>query len=96
MTAEISLDESAGTGVEVHAERVARCVRLLVARLTHREPAALNDDDRLYADLGLQSVAVLELLTTLERELGVDVRPADLEPGHLETIGSLTAYLTGI
>jgi acyl carrier protein len=70
-------------------------VRATVARMAKQDPDTLADGTRLYADLGLNSAAVLELLMTLELELEVDLDPSALEPRHLETVGSLAEYLSG-
>lgn len=67
--------------------------RGLIARLARRDPDTLADRARLFADLGLNSASVLELLVLLERELGVTLDIGTLEPGHLETVGSLSDYV---
>lgn len=70
-------------------------VRTVVALATRRDVHSLQDRTRLFADLGLNSAGVLELLMLLERELDIRLDPGELEPGDLETVGSLTAYLVG-
>jgi acyl carrier protein len=57
------------------------------------ELPALAEDTRLF-DLGLDSTSVLELLLQLEDELGREVDTEDLQMTDLQTMGSLTDYVS--
>jgi len=67
--------------------------RLLAFLDTIRRPdrplAELAEDDRL-VDAGLiDSLALLEIVTWLEREMGVDFRAGGLDPGRLASVASI-------
>lgn len=56
---------------------------------------AMDDATALFGGgLALDSLTGLELLTGVEQEFGVDVAAEDLNLDSLETIGTLTAYLS--
>jgi acyl carrier protein len=58
------------------------------------DPASLQDGTRLLeGGLGLDSVALLELVVQLEERLGVIVAGEDIGSVHFETFGSLAALV---
>jgi acyl carrier protein len=74
-----------------------------LARITDAMIAALADmnkmvadwisaDTRLFDDLALESMSILELLLKLEDDLGFEFDPETLEPSDFDTVGSLAAY----
>ena len=65
----------------------------MIAKLVRRDPGSLPEDTRLFADLGMDSTNALELLMSIEDELGITFDADTLEHRHLETIASLTDYL---
>jgi acyl carrier protein len=82
--------------VEVQVqERVDAIIRVIIERLNPTlDASSLSSDTRLLgAGLGLDSVAVLELVTGLEDELGIMIDESKLEPEVFEDIGSLARYL---
>ena len=66
----------AGTGPRTAADDVTR----LIAQLAKLDPGTVHDGSRLSSDLGLDSLARVELLGVLEEELGAYVDEAALEP----------------
>ena len=72
------------------AERV---IRAIVARLgKHGDPDALSDDADLYRQLGIASSAALELLLSIEDELGVQLADAEFNEAHtIRQLGALVA-----
>ena len=75
---------------------VADSARRVLGAMVQRAPDALADSSRLFVDLGMKSSNVLHLLLMLERELDVRFDVESLEPGHLETVGSLIAFVTRV
>jgi acyl carrier protein len=57
-------------------------------------PESLDEGTRLVVGLGLTSRNALELVMLLEDELGADLRIGTFDWRHLETVGTLTAYVT--
>jgi acyl carrier protein len=71
---------------------VEAAVRALFEELHHAAPPeALDPRSRLDADLGLDSLARVELLERLERALGVELPPSVLE--SIDTVSDLVAVL---
>ncbi|MHC5209174.1 MAG: phosphopantetheine-binding protein [Planctomycetota bacterium] len=58
------------------------------------DPGSLEDGTRLLeGGLGLDSVALLELVVLLEQQLGVVVASEDIGNEHFETFGTLMALV---
>lgn len=70
-----------------------RHIRAIVARLArHPDPAALRANADLYRELGIASSGALELLLSLEDELGVHL--SDAEFNEARTIDALRALVS--
>lgn len=70
-----------------------RHIRTIVARLArHPDPGALRADADLYRELGIASSGALELLLSLEDELGVHLSDADFNEAR--SIDSLCALVS--
>lgn len=70
-------------------------VRRLLADVVG-DPAAVAlpaDTPLLAGGLGLDSVAVVRLLASIHRDLGVDVSDEDLDLDSLATLGTLEAFV---
>ncbi len=63
----------------------------LVARLTGSPPSAVREDSRLVADLGLTSIARLELVNYLEQEFRLDLEDSLIGPQT--TVGELRSII---
>jgi acyl carrier protein len=74
--------------------KIAVAVVSVIARMSGKDAALLTDDTQLFLQLGMDSVDTLELLMHLEDELGLQFGADTLDPRNLETIGTLTAYVT--
>lgn len=74
-------------------------VRALLARVLDLDPAetaGLNDATPLFASgLSLDSLTGMELLSAVQEEFGVDIAAQDLNLESLQTVGTLTSYLSG-
>ncbi|WP_025680293.1 acyl carrier protein [Paenibacillus massiliensis] len=57
------------------------------------QPFDIQDTDRLFETLGIDSVAVITLLLDLERVCHVAFDMEELSPEHLATVGSLSTYI---
>jgi len=67
-------------------------LRAVLAGILGRNAVPAEGDFAL-RDAGLDSVAMIELLTALESELGVRLGPAEIRPEHFETLGSLESFV---
>ena len=63
----------------------------IVAAHFKKLPGAFNLDTRLREDLGADSLNLLELVFTLEEELGVSIPDADA--AEIRTIGDAVRYI---
>lgn len=59
-----------------------------------RDLTGVTEETRLFDDLSLDSTSVLGLLMALEDSLDMMVDPENLEQSHLETVGSLAAFVS--
>lgn len=76
----------------IRGEGIEARVRAIVARLARRSDAAsLEADADVYRKLGIASAVALELLLSLEEELGVEL--ADAEFNEARTIDALCALV---
>lgn len=66
-------------------------VRAVVASLARKKPSEVGGHTRLVADLGLDSLAMLDLVLALEQHLGSRKLPADV--ARVETVGELEKLL---
>lgn len=71
-------------------------IRVIVDRLNpDLDPKALTPETSLIGrGLGLDSVAILELISGLESELDVMVDESELDPDALKDIGSLARFMS--
>jgi acyl carrier protein len=74
-------------------EQVLGHVTTALAEITQQEADKIGPDTRLFDELGLDSTGMLELLMRIEESVGVEFDTDTLEQSHLETAGSLTAYV---
>lgn len=65
-------------------------VRQVIAKLSGKEPEALQPEMELVSDLGIDSPKALELLVELEEALGVEI--SDEDAAAMETVGDIEAY----
>jgi acyl carrier protein len=79
---------------------VGERVRALLARVLALPPDDLRrlpDETPLFEwGLALDSLTGLELLAGVEQEFGVDIAAEDLNLDSLQTIGTLSAYLSAV
>lgn len=88
---------AAGTTAGTAARRpVVDAIVRALAEVLDQEDAELSEDTRLFDDLGLGSMAVLELLLVVEESTGVAVDPEDLDIDHLRTVGSFADYMQAL
>lgn len=64
-----------------------------LSAILQREIPALDDEMRLFDELGLDSTGVIDLLMTLEDTIGLQIDPDELTPETFESVGSLLGYI---
>jgi acyl carrier protein len=72
-------------------QRVLQKVLELAGRVTRRDVPALTPNMKLYADLGLDSVAALELIVELEDAF--DIQIGNQDAGELQTLADVAALV---
>lgn len=63
----------------------------ILARVTRRDPATIKPEQDLAGDLDVGSAQALELLATLEDELGIEINEVDA--AKLRTVRDVLAYV---
>ena len=90
--------ELSPTGPDHPTSETARAARAwllgTLSRLAPTFAGQIHDHTPLAEDgLGLDSVALLELVGALEEDLGVTIREDDITPEHFETVERLLRFL---
>jgi acyl carrier protein len=62
-----------------------------IARAAGAEPAELNEQTRLVADLNLDSLAMFEIVIDLEEAFGLQISDEDID--KIKTIGDILEYV---
>jgi len=74
-------------------EQLRTVLRDALSPILQREVPDLEDEMRLFDQLGLDSTGVIDLLMTLEDTIGLQIDPDELTPEVFETVGSLLGYI---
>jgi acyl carrier protein len=61
--------------------------KLIVEDLGIDVPETLNESDRFYEDLNLDSILVLQLVVEAERRFEVNISEEDLDPAIFQSVG---------
>jgi len=75
---------------------IAKLRTLLADRLELDVPSALQESDRLYEDLQVDSIMSLQLVVYLEETFGVEVPEDEMDQSLLRTVGSLADYIESL
>jgi acyl carrier protein len=80
-------------------DRVMESIHVVLPKVLARdaEDSALefSDSMRLMEDLGLTSVATLELMLELEDTLEIQIDVEEIEPADLASLGALADFIAG-
>lgn len=74
-------------------DKVKGAVEQTLAQCLAMDAEQIGDQDQLYEDLGIDSSTIVSLLLDLEQACGVEFDMEALQPEHLATVDSLTAYI---
>lgn len=66
---------------------------IIVDNLEVEAPEQLQETDRLYEDLGIDSIMVLQLVVYVEEVFGISVPEEDMDPRVFETVGALITFI---
>ena len=79
---------------EYNNSRLVEAVRVVMQRVLGRS-LDLGDRSISLRSLGLDSVAMVELISALETEFHIRVLDEDISPVHFRSIDSIAGYLEG-
>lgn len=68
----------------------------ITERLRIEVPDKLNESDRIYEDLNIDSIVVLQLLVYVEEIFEVSIPEEDVDPKVFKTIGSLGLFIQSL
>ncbi|QMV43951.1 phosphopantetheine-binding protein [Cohnella cholangitidis] len=68
----------------------------ITERLRIEVPDKLNESDRIYEDLNIDSIVVLQLLVYIEEIFEVSIPEEDVDPKVFKTIGSLGLFIQSL
>ncbi len=73
------------------ADAVAEKIRMALGEYLKRDAASITDGDHLRDDLGLDSMAIIELLYKIEETFDLQIPDQDLQ--GLSTVGDVVSYV---
>jgi acyl carrier protein len=76
-----------------HTEILNRLRQLITENLELELPETLHETDRLFEDLNIDSIMVLQLIVYVEEEFGVNVPEEDVDPAVFQTLGSFVGFV---
>jgi len=79
--------------VDTGNQQLVNVIVTALEEVLRQELADVTAETRLFDDLSLDSTSVLALLMALEDALDMQVDPENLEQSHLESVGSLAAFI---
>jgi acyl carrier protein len=65
----------------------------IVENLEHQVTEQLNETDRLYEDLNIDSIMVLQLMVYVEEAFDISIPEEDVDPAVFQTMGSLITFI---
>jgi acyl carrier protein len=66
---------------------------VIVENLEVQVAAQLNETDRLYEDLNIDSIMVLQLMVYIEEVFDVSIPEEDVDPSVFQSLGSLISFI---
>jgi aryl carrier protein AsbD len=78
---------------EVVIERLSEVIK---QKLEIALPDQLMESNRLFEDLNIDSIMVLQLIVYIEEAFGVQVPEEDVDPAAFQTVGLLIAFIQGL
>ncbi len=67
--------------------------KLIADNLELQVPEKLSEQDRLYADLNIDSIMVLQLMVYIEEVFDIAVPEEDVDPSIFQTLGALISFI---
>jgi acyl carrier protein len=74
-------------------EIIDRLQTIITENLEHNLPVTLSEEQRLYEDLNIDSLMVLQLMIYIEEEFQVEVPEEDVDPEVFQTVRSLVQFI---
>ncbi|MEK3715344.1 phosphopantetheine-binding protein [Paenibacillus sp. FSL R7-0333] len=74
-------------------QTVAQLRQVMSEQLELALPDVIKEEDRLYEDLNVDSIMVLQLVVYIEEVFNVTVPEEDLDPAVFQTVGSLVDFI---
>lgn len=72
---------------------LATLCELMQQNLEVKLPENVTEASRVYQDLFIDSIMVLQLIVYVEEEFGISVPEEDVDPAVFQTIGSLITFI---
>ncbi|MDF2936481.1 MAG: acyl carrier protein [Paenibacillaceae bacterium] len=70
-----------------------RLCELMQQNLEVKLPENVTESSRVYQDLFIDSIMVLQLIVYVEEEFGISVPEEDVDPAVFQTLGSLVTFI---
>jgi aryl carrier protein AsbD len=77
--------------------KIMKELRALMASMMEVEiPAELKETDRIYEDLGIDSIMVMQLMVGLEEKFNITVPEEEVDPDNFSTVGNFVSFIQGL
>ncbi|EFM12156.1 conserved hypothetical protein [Paenibacillus curdlanolyticus YK9] len=77
-------------------QNIAKLREVIVENMNIQVPEQLKESDRLYHDLNIDSIMVLQLVVDLEDAFEVSVPEENLDQAVFETVGTLISFIESL
>lgn len=78
-------------------EAIIGQLRIIIVQNLELEVAEqLQESDRLYEDLNIDSLMILQLIVYVEEEFGVSVPEEDVDPAVFDTVETLVSFIQNL
>ncbi|MEK3877877.1 phosphopantetheine-binding protein [Paenibacillus sp. FSL H8-0122] len=74
-------------------QTVSQLRQLMSEQLELSLPDVIKEEDRLYEDLNVDSIMVLQLVVYIEEVFNVTVPEEEMDPAVFQTVGSLVDFI---
>lgn len=66
---------------------------IVADKLEHELPPQVTESSRLFEDVGIDSIMILQLIVYVEETFGVTVPDENVDAGSFETVGGLITFI---
>ena len=74
----------------------AKIRAIIASELNLKVPEVLDDEGRLFEDLGIDSLMIMQIVVYIEEQFDVTIPDESLDPNVLGTVGELVGFVENL